>query len=44
MAQRIKNPTSIPADAGSIPGPAQWIKVQRRSQAQFRSSIAVAVP
>ena len=26
VAQRVKNPTSIHEDVGSIPGPAQWIK------------------
>ena len=26
MAQRVKNPSSIPEDASSIPGLTQWIK------------------
>ena len=33
MAQRIKNPTSICEDVGSIPGPTQWVK---------RSGVAVS--
>ena len=26
VAQRVKNPTSIHEDGGSIPGPTQWVK------------------
>ena len=26
VAQQIKNPTSMHEDAGSIPGPVQWVK------------------
>ena len=26
MVQRVKNPTKIQKDAGSIPGLAQWVK------------------
>ena len=26
MAQQVKNPTSIPEDAGLIPGLTQWVK------------------
>ena len=26
VAQSVKNPTSFHGDAGSIPGPAQWVK------------------
>ena len=26
VAQRVKNPTSIHEDAGSIPGPSWWVK------------------
>ena len=26
MAQRVKNPTSIHEDAGSVPGVVEWVK------------------
>ena len=26
MAQQLKNPSSIPEDAGLVPGLAQWVK------------------
>ena len=39
MASRVKNPTSIYEDEGSIPGLAQWVK----SQTWLGSGIAVAV-
>lgn len=43
MVQRVKNPTSIHDDAGSIPGLAKWVELQHSLQMQFRSAIAVAV-
>ena len=43
MAQQVKNPTSIHEDEGSTPGLTQWVKIQHRSQMQFKSCVAVAV-
>ena len=33
VAQRVKNPTSIPEEASSISGLAQWVKVPQVFQA-----------
>ena len=49
MAQQVKNPTSIHEDAGTIPGLAQWLRMQHgcklwcRSPRQLGSGVAVAV-
>ena len=43
VAQRIITWTSIHEDGGSIPGPAQWIKLWHRLQMQVRSRMAVAM-
>ena len=49
VAHRIKNPTSVHEDVGSIPGLSLWVRdlvlsqVQCRSQTQLGSGIAVAV-
>ena len=48
VAQRVKNPTSIPEDAGWIPGLTQWIRIwccrelRCRWKMQLGSGIAVA--
>ena len=47
MAQRVKNPTSINEDGGSIPGPSQWVndtlchRLWCRLSMQLGSSVAV---
>ena len=28
MVQQVKNPASVHQDVGSIPGPAQWVRIQ----------------
>ena len=47
MAKRIKNPTSIHEDVGTITGPDQWVQhcheLWCRSQTWLRSCVAVAV-
>ena len=49
VAQPVKNPPGIYEDVGSIPGRAQWVRIQcchkprHRSQMWLRSGVAVAV-